>query len=171
MEDPAGRRQAPAGPGHGPRPAAGQEGRRGAPAGPASDPDDGVLAAAFRVLDLGFLRIGSETYAEDHGTFGLATLRRDHIAVRGDTISFSYPAKGAIEREQHVVDPPLVRLVRQLLRRASDESPELLAFRESAHIWRDVRSEDVDGYIREVMRGEFTAKDFRVVWQHRPDIV
>jgi DNA topoisomerase IB len=109
----------------------------------------------------GFLRIGSETYAEDHGTFGLATLRRDHIAVRGDTTSFSYPAKGAIGREQHVVDPTLVRLVRQLLRRASDESPELLAFRESAHIWRDVRSEDVDGYIREVMRGEFTAKDFR----------
>jgi DNA topoisomerase IB len=101
------------------------------------------------VLDLGFLRIG------------LATLRRDHIAVRGDTISFSYPAKGAIERKQHVVDPTLARLVRQLLHRASDESPELLAFRESAHIWRDVRSEDVNGYIRDVMRGEFTAKDFR----------
>jgi DNA topoisomerase IB len=120
-----------------------------------------VLAGAFRLLDVGFFRIGSESYAEEHGTFGLATLRREHIAVRADTVLFDYPAKGAIEREQRVIDPALAKLVRLLLQRNDDDSPELLAFRPSPREWRDVRSEDINAYIRQVMKGEFTAKDFR----------
>lgn len=120
-----------------------------------------VLAGAFRLLDLGFFRIGSESYAEANGTFGLATIRRDHVQIRADTIYFDYPAKGAIEREQRVVDPDLAKLVRTPLRRTGDDSPELLAYRSASRGWCDVRSEDVNDYVRAVTGGEFTAKDFR----------
>jgi DNA topoisomerase IB len=118
-----------------------------------------VLAGAFRLLDLGFFRIGSETYAEANGTYGLATLRRSDVTVRGDAIVFDYNAKGSKQRVQRLIDPDLARLVRALLKRA-DPSDELLGWREGA-TWRDVRSDDVNAYVKEVVGADFSAKDFR----------
>jgi DNA topoisomerase-1 len=118
-----------------------------------------VLAAAIRLLDLGFFRIGSETYAERNGSFGLATLKRAHVTVRGDSLLFDYTAKGGKRRVQQIRDPDVARLGRTLKRRR-DDATELLAFREGG-AWRDVRSTDVNEYLREIAGGDFTAKDFR----------
>jgi DNA topoisomerase IB len=122
-------------------------------------PRDRCLSAALRMLDHGFFRVGSESYRIAHGTFGLATLRRDHVSVSRDSVSFSYVAKGGLDRKQRLVDPSLARAVRTLLRR-EDNSAELLAWRERSG-WRDLRSPDVNAFIRQVTGGEFTAKDFR----------
>jgi DNA topoisomerase IB len=65
-----------------------------------------VLAAAVRLLDLGFFRVGGERYAEDHGTYGLATLRREHVHFSRGEIVFSYQAKGGLERVQAVSPVP-----------------------------------------------------------------
>jgi DNA topoisomerase IB len=119
-----------------------------------------TLAAAFRMLDLGFFRIGSESYAEANGTFGLATMRREHVSVRGDSVRFEFLSKGSIQRQQRIVDPDLARVLRSLLRRR-DLNPDLLAWREGRGRWHDLRSEDVNDYVREVTRGDHTAKDFR----------
>ena len=73
-----------------------------------------VLAAAVRLLDLGFFRVGGERYAEDNGTYGLATLRREHVRCARGEIVFDYPAKGGYERVQAVADPQVGRIVRQL---------------------------------------------------------
>ena len=100
-----------------------------------------------------------ESYRVEHGTFGLATLRRDHVTVERSTVSFRYLAKGGIERSQRLLDPELARSVRSLLRRV-DPAEELLAWREGK-AWHDVRSGDVNDYIREVTGGDFSAKDFR----------
>src|SRR4051794_13898653 len=90
---------------------------------------DRVLAAAVRLLDLGAFRVGSEQYAEDNGTFGLATLRRDHVRVRGEQVSFAFVAKAGIEREIELVDQPTARVVRALLERPEDQGEELLGYR------------------------------------------
>ena len=37
-----------------------------------------VLAGAFRMLDSGSLRVGSERYSEQHGSHGLSTLLCSH---------------------------------------------------------------------------------------------
>ena len=79
-----------------------------------------VLATAVRLLDLGAFRIGSEQYEEENGTFGLATLKRDHVSVRGERTFFSYTAKGGIEREVEITDRPTATVVRQLLERPAD---------------------------------------------------
>ncbi len=122
-----------------------------------------VLAAAVRLLDLGAFRIGGEAYAAgDDASYGLATLLRDHVAVRGSRIRFCYPAKGGAERELAVTDADVAKVVRSLCRRTSDE-PELLAFR-NGRGWRDIRSEDINTYLREVTGCEISAKDFRT-WQ------
>jgi DNA topoisomerase I len=59
---------------------------------------DRVLAGAVRLLDLGFFRIGGEQYAQEHETFGIATLRKSHVKLIRGKMVFDYPAKGSVER-------------------------------------------------------------------------
>ncbi len=119
-----------------------------------------VLAAAFRLLDLGAFRIGSESYADTNDTYGLATLRREHLRVSGRTNWFCYPAKGGQERKQRIVDARLAQVLGELLARPTS-AEELLAWQESDGRWHDVHSADVNDFVRTVTRGDFTAKDFR----------
>jgi len=119
-----------------------------------------VLAAAVRLLDVGCFRIGGEEYASgEDATFGLATLRREHVAVVRGAVRFCYPAKGGVQRTIDVVDEPVRRVVRGLLRRDSDHA-ELLAYRAGA-TWSDVRSADINAYLREISGIDISAKDFR----------
>ena len=118
-----------------------------------------VLAAAVRLLDRGSFRIGGEGYAEENATYGLATLRREHVQVAGDEVHFSYMAKGGQEREQVIRDPEIVDVLRRLRRRRSSH-PELLAYKDGRR-FVDVRSDDVNAYIKEAARGSYSAKDFR----------
>jgi len=120
-----------------------------------------VLACALRLLDLGTFRIGSEEYAEENGTYGLATLRREHVSVRGERTFFRYTAKGGIEREVEITDRPTATVVRQLLERPDDAGEELLAYQLADGAWHDVTSDEINAYLKEVSGAEITAKDFR----------
>ncbi len=120
---------------------------------------EALLACSVRLLDVGLFRVGSEQYAdEDHGV-GLATVRRDHVSVRGETIVFDYPAKGGIQRVQEITDPLTGELVRTLRRRRGGP-PELLAYRERGR-WHRLRSSDINDYLKAGIGDEFSAKDFR----------
>lgn len=118
-----------------------------------------VLACAARLLDLGFFRIGSENYAEENDSYGLATMLREHVTVREDVVVFDYPAKSGQRRVQAIADADVLEIMRVLRRRRSG-GPELLAYRQGRS-WIDVRSEEINGYLKEAMGGEFSAKDFR----------
>jgi DNA topoisomerase I len=124
-----------------------------------------VLAGAARLLDVGVFRIGGEAYASDddpsgEATYGLATLRREHVKVRGATMDFHYLAKGAIERTQRIIDADVAKLVKTLLKQETG-TEELLAYRTGAG-WHDVRSDDINGYLKANSSGcEISAKDFR----------
>jgi DNA topoisomerase IB len=122
-------------------------------------PRERVLACAVRLLDIGFFRIGSEDYTELHGTYGLATMLKRHVDIDGDMVTFDYPAKGGKRRIQSVVDPTVVKVIAGLKRRRGG-GPELLAFKRGNR-WRDLRSDDINDYIKDVAADEFTAKDFR----------
>jgi DNA topoisomerase IB len=123
-----------------------------------------VLAAAVRLIDLGFFRAGGEEYAAENGTFGLATIRREHVRCGADQLTFEYPAKGSIQREQAVADEQVCAVVRSLKRRRWG-GPELFAYRAAgagpAPGGHDVTAADINAYLREVAGGDFTAKDFR----------
>jgi DNA topoisomerase IB len=118
-----------------------------------------VLACAVRLLDLGFFRIGTEGYAEQNQSYGLATIRKDHVRLLdGHTLEFDYVAKSGQRRVQTVVDPAVYDVVAALKgRRAGGD--ELLAYRNGG--WHDVRSEEINAYIKELTGDDFTAKDFR----------
>jgi DNA topoisomerase I len=118
-----------------------------------------VLACAVRLLDRGFFRIGTEGYAEQNQTYGLATLEKRHVELRPDhVLVFDYVSKGGKRRIQSIVDPDVYVVVEKLKRRRGGR--ELLAFRGSGH-WVDVRSDDINLYIREITGADFSAKDFR----------
>jgi DNA topoisomerase I len=118
-----------------------------------------VLACAVRLLDVGMFRIGSEQYAEDDGGIGLATIRREHVSVRGEEVVFDYPAKGGVRRSQAIHDPPCVAVVTALRRRRGGP-PELLAYRDRRR-WHPLRSDEINEYLKDRLGDEFSAKDFR----------
>jgi DNA topoisomerase-1 len=118
-----------------------------------------VLACAVRLLDRGFFRIGSEDYAEENETYGVATMRRRHVKVRADEVVFDYKAKGGQRRVQVVGDRKVAGLVKQLRSRRGG-SHELLAYRNGRR-WRDVRSAEINEYIKEAVGDQHSAKDFR----------
>jgi DNA topoisomerase IB len=119
-----------------------------------------VMACAIRLLDLGFFRIGSEEYTVQNASYGLATMRKRHVTVGdADEMIFDYPAKSGQRRIQAVVDPKASAIVAALKRRRGG-GEELLAFKEGRR-WRDVRSEDINAYIKDATSEDFSAKDFR----------
>lgn len=118
-----------------------------------------VLAVAIRLIDLGFFRPGGEEYAEENGTFGLATIRKEHVTVTSGQLVFEYPAKGAKHRELVVAEDEACAVVRGLRRRRRG-GDRLLAY-QSGPRWHDVTAADINAYLREVSGRDCTAKDFR----------
>ncbi|MGV0803195.1 DNA topoisomerase IB, partial [Mycolicibacterium elephantis] len=78
---------------------------------------DRILALALHLLDLGYFRAGSEQYAEENNSFGIATLRCDHITMNRHGVEFDYPAKSGVRRTLQLEDAEVIRSVRALLRR------------------------------------------------------
>jgi DNA topoisomerase-1 len=120
-----------------------------------------VLAAAVRLLDRGFFRIGSEQYAIQNESFGLATMRKEHVSLNPEHrgMVFDYVAKSGKRRIQGVVDPAAFEVIAALKRRRGG-GQELLAYK-NGRSWADVRSPDINDYLQEATGGDFTAKDFR----------
>jgi DNA topoisomerase-1 len=118
-----------------------------------------VLACAARLLDRGFFRIGSEEYKVSNETYGLATMCKRHVTVEGDTVSFDYIAKESKRRVQAVIDPEVAQIIGTLKRRRGG-GEELLAYKENGQ-WVDVRSPDINAYLKAATGEDISAKDFR----------
>jgi DNA topoisomerase I len=118
-----------------------------------------VLACAVRLLDLGFFRVGSERYAAENETYGLATLRRGHLRFEGGEAVFDFRSKGGRRHVQSVADPTVMPTLRALKRRRG-RGAALLTYR-AGRRWVDVRSEEINDYLHKAAGGDFTAKDFR----------
>ncbi|MDI3193617.1 DNA topoisomerase IB [Pseudarthrobacter sp. AL07] len=119
-----------------------------------------VLAAAFRMLDSGSLRVGSERYTNENGSRGLATLLCAHVHVRRECLELKFPAKSGKDWESEIHDADLAALVRTLKRRGGNA--RLLAYKEG-RTWRPVTSADINAYVKERTGLDFTAKDFRTL--------
>jgi DNA topoisomerase IB len=118
-----------------------------------------VLAGALRMLDRGIFRTGGEEYAQDNGTRGVATLLRGDVEVRDGAVEFCYPAKGGIERRARIRDRELAALV-TALRRGRADGDRLLAYR-MAGGRHEVRADDLNERLQEIVGEDFTVKDLR----------
>src|SRR3954470_19730108 len=118
-----------------------------------------VLACAVRLLERGFFRIGTEQYTVSNESYGLATIRKEHVTIEDGQMVFDYPAKSGQRRLQAVVDPLALEIV-QALKRRRGGGPELLAYK-AGRTWYDLRSPDINAYLKEATGDDFSAKDFR----------
>src|ERR687893_927721 len=100
-------------------------------------PREKVLAAAMRLLDRGFFRIGSGNYAGENDPYGVATMQKRHVKVNGDTVTFDYEAKGGQRRVQAIGDPQVARVAAELKKRRGG-GEELLAYKQGNR-WVDVK--------------------------------
>lgn len=117
-----------------------------------------VLATMLRLLESAFFRPGSETYSKENATYGLTTLRHKHLTIEGDEIIFTYNGKSGQDQEKHIVDKKLAKIVQEI-----DDMPgyEIFKYLDEDDNIVDVKSDDLNAYIHEVMGEEFSAKDFR----------
>jgi DNA topoisomerase-1 len=122
-------------------------------------PRERVLACSVRLLDRGFFRVGTEDYAEQNRTYGVATMQKRHVTLGPNgLLVFDYVAKSGKKRVQSVVDPKVYAVVKTLKERRGGR--ELLAFKDGRS-WVDVRSDHINEYIKEIADEDFSAKDFR----------
>lgn len=117
-----------------------------------------VMATMLRLMETAFFRPGSDTYSKENESYGLTTMRRKHLTIDGDEIIFKYTGKSGQKQEKHVVDKKLAKIVQ-----AIDEMPgyEIFKYLDEDGNVIDVKSDDLNAYIHEVMGEEFSAKDFR----------
>ncbi|MEP6855317.1 MAG: DNA topoisomerase IB [Pedococcus sp.] len=118
-----------------------------------------AAAAAVRLLDLGYFRIGNDAYTEDNGSFGLTTLERQHVRRKGDLIVFCFVGKSGIEHCIQIDDTAAIEALDRMRKRKS-ASRRLLAYQDTRR-WADLDAATVNAYLGEVLGGEMTAKDFR----------
>jgi DNA topoisomerase-1 len=116
-----------------------------------------VLAGMVRVLATCFLRPGSAVYAKENGSYGITTLQRRHVAVRGAVVCFDFIGKSGKRQQRELRDRRLAALVRELLRHPGD----VFKFRGEDGKLMDVRERHINAYIKQVMGRRFSAKDFR----------
>ena len=121
-------------------------------------PREKVLALVVRLLELTLIRVGNDEYARLNSSFGLTTMRGRHVRVGGSAIRFRFRGKSGRQHEVGLRDRRLARVVRRC-----QELPgqELFGYLDEAGETRDVTSEDVNAYLREVSGLDITAKDFR----------
>lgn len=117
------------------------------------------VAVALRMLDHGVFRTGGEEYAESNGTYGVATLRREHVRVSGSQISFAYTAKGGLDRTLTLSDELLARAVSGL-KRVKADTDRLLVYRVGDQV-RPVHAEDLNERFKDLVGQEYAVKDLR----------
>ncbi|WP_226994335.1 DNA topoisomerase IB [Myxococcus hansupus] len=119
---------------------------------------DKVMAAMLRILGTCFIRPGSQRYADTNGSFGLATLRRRHVRVAGDTVYFDFPGKSGKQQRRQLRDRRVANVIRRLL---TVPGRDVFKFVLDDGAVVDVRRRHINAYIQEVMGEKYSAKDFR----------
>ena len=117
-----------------------------------------VLAAIVRLLEATLIRVGNEEYAHDNNSYGLTTLHNRHAKVTGSTVHFHFRGKSGVEHAIDLQDPRIARIVRKCQDLPGEE---LFGFVDDDGKTHDIKSEDVNAYLHEIVGQDFTAKDFR----------
>jgi DNA topoisomerase-1 len=121
-------------------------------------PRNKVLAAVVHLLQRTFIRIGNEEYARENKSFGLTTMKNHHVDVKGSKLRFRFRGKSGKKHEVDIEDRRIAKIVSKM---QDLPGQDLFQYVDDDGQARDVTSEDVNNYLREITGEDFTAKDFR----------
>src|SRR6266853_2313414 len=121
-------------------------------------PREKVLAAVVGLLERTFIRIGNEEYARENKSFGLTTMKDRHVEVKGAKLRFRFRGKSGREHEVDVTDRRIAKIVSKL---QDLPGQDVFQYLDDGSEVRDITSQDVNEYLREITGEDFSAKDFR----------
>ena len=121
-------------------------------------PREKVLAAVVKLLETTLIRVGNEEYAHENNSYGLTTIHNNHAKVHGSTIQFRFRGKSGVKHAIDLTEPRLAKIVRKCQDLPGEE---LFAYEDEDGAAHDIKSEDVNEYLKEITGQDFTAKDFR----------
>ena len=121
-------------------------------------PREKVLAAVVKLLETTLIRVGNDEYAQQNNSYGLTTIHNNHAKIRGSTIEFRFRGKSGVKHAIALTEPRLAKLVRKCQDLPGEE---LFAYLDEEGDAHDIKSEDVNQYLKEITGEDFTAKDFR----------
>jgi DNA topoisomerase-1 len=117
-----------------------------------------MLATVVLLLDRTLIRVGNDEYARANHSYGLTTLRRKHVQIKGTMLRFSFRGKSGVEHSVAINDPRLARIVQRCQHLPGQE---IFQYLDASGKRRPILSDDVNGYLREISGRDITAKDFR----------
>lgn len=117
-----------------------------------------LLAAVVRLLDKTLIRIGNDEYAKANRSYGLTTLKRRHVEVKGHTVRFEFRGKSGIEHSVALSDRRLARIVKEL---QDLPGQQLFKYVDEDGKRQTIDSSDVNEYLKTITGLDVTAKDFR----------
>jgi DNA topoisomerase-1 len=117
-----------------------------------------VLAAVVKLLEISLIRVGNDEYARDNKSYGLTTMRDHHVDVSGANMRFHFRGKSGKTHSMDIRDPRLAKIVKKC---QDLPGQEIFQYIDNDSKQQDVKSEDVNEYLREISGADFTAKDFR----------
>lgn len=117
-----------------------------------------VHATVVRLICRAYFRAGSEKYAVENKTFGISTLRKKHVEVRGHNLIFNYIGKRSIDQRQFVADTPLVEIIEELLGLPGER---LFQYVDEDDELKPVTAASVNRYLKEIVGDKITSKDLR----------
>ena len=121
-------------------------------------PREKVLATIVQLLERSLIRVGNEEYARENKSFGLTTMQDRHVDVKGSKLRFRFRGKSGRQHEVDVTDRRIARIVSKL---QDLPGQDLFQYVDDEGSVRDITSQDVNEYLREITGEDFTAKDFR----------
>jgi DNA topoisomerase-1 len=121
-------------------------------------PRQKVLATVVQLLEKSLIRVGNDEYAKTNKSFGLTTLRDQHVEVKGGTVRFRFRGKSGKLHNVDINDRRLARIIKEC---RDLPGQELFQYLDDNGDVQDVNSADVNAYVREITGSDFTAKDFR----------
>ena len=121
-------------------------------------PRNKVLATVVQLLQRTFIRVGNEEYARENKSFGLTTMKDRHVDIKGSKLRFRFRGKSGKQHEVDMQDRHIAKIVSKL---QDLPGQDLFQYVDDSGEIRDITSEDVNNYLREIAGEDFSAKDFR----------
>lgn len=121
--------------------------------------EEKVLATVISLMEQTYIRIGNEAYEKMYGSYGLTTLKDQHVKIHGSDIEFSFKGKKGVYHRITLKNKKLAKIVKEC---RDIPGKELFQYYDKDGTRKSIDSGKVNQYIKAVSGNEFTAKDFRL---------